>query len=119
MNLIKVIKSLFISLVKNRWLIISALIIIWFIYTFIHIYKVKLSEDSIKYVIPPGYADDISELNKTKVKSKVILKPDLDTAIKQLDSLTKLAKMRNISISIVGKKHSKDVSPGWTKKLFS
>ena len=106
MNLIKVIKSLFIPLVKNRLLIISALIIIWFIYPFIHIYKVKLSEDSIEYVIPSGYADDISELNKTKIKSKVILKPDLDAAIKQLDSLTKLAKMENISISIVGKKHS-------------
>ncbi len=106
MNLIKVIKSLFIPLVKNRLLIISALIIIWFIYPFIHIYKVKLSEDSIEYVIPSGYADDISELNKTKIKSKVILKPDLDIAIKQLDSLTKLAKMENISISIVGKKHS-------------
>ena len=106
MNLIKVIKSLFILLFKKKGLIISALIIIWFIYPFFHIYKVKLSEDSIEYVIPSGYADDISELNKTKIKSKVILESDLDIAIRQLDSLTNLAKMENISISIVGKKHS-------------
>jgi len=106
MNLIKVIRSLFILLFKKKGLIISALIIIWFIYPFFHIYKVKLSEDSIEYVIPSGYADDISELNKTKIKSKVILESDLDIAIRQLDSLTNLAKMENISISIVGKKHS-------------
>ena len=91
--------------ISLKSLLISAFFL-WLTYPFIHIYKVKLTEDNIDYTIPEGYADDISELNKTKIRNKVILSEDINKATSQLDSLVILAKTKDIPISIVGKKHS-------------
>ena len=75
-------------------------------YPIVHLTKVKWSEDQIEYVAPPGYVNDVSELNETKIQQKIILKSELNAAISQLDSLMVYAKKNNNSISIVGKKHS-------------
>jgi len=92
----------------RRNILISVLIIvsIWVLYPIVHLIKVKWSEDLIEYVAPPGYVNDVSELNETKIQYKLILKSELIAAISQLDSLMIHAKNNNHSISIVGKKHS-------------
>ena len=65
--------------IRLKSLLISAFFL-WLTYPFIHIYKVKLTEDNIDYTIPEGYAYDISELNKTKIGVKVILSEDINKA---------------------------------------
>ena len=92
-------------MIRNILIGFSIIGLIWIFYPIVHLTKVKWSEDQIEYVAPPGYVNDVSELNETRNSTKIILESELNAAISQLDSLMVYAK-NNHSISIVGKKHS-------------
>ena len=50
---------------KNILIGFSIIGLIWIFYPLVHLTKAKLSEDRIEYVAPPGYVNDVSELNET------------------------------------------------------
>jgi FAD/FMN-containing dehydrogenase len=56
--------------------------------------------------LPPGYADDISRLNKTKVEEVWDVSSDPEKAVSELRELLKKAQANHLAVSIAGARHS-------------
>jgi len=65
-----------------------------------------IKDKKIAKVEKPGYTNDASHLNETKVDSVVKTFEDIDKTIKQISELIKLAKEQGKKISIAGAQHS-------------
>ena len=68
---------------RNILIGFSIIGLIWIFYPIVHLTKVKWSEDRIEYVATPGYVNDVSELNETRIQQKIILESELNAAIAQ------------------------------------
>src|ERR1044071_6153700 len=65
-----------------------------------------IKDGKLEKVEKPGYTNDASHLNETKVDSVVKAPDDIEKAIRQISQLIKLAKQQGKKISIAGAQHS-------------
>jgi FAD/FMN-containing dehydrogenase len=72
----------------------------------LHLWKARSQVQEALPLLPQGYADDISRLNKTAIDSQMQISPDTAIAIAQLRSLLVYARQKQLPISIAGARHS-------------
>ena len=65
-----------------------------------------IKDKKLAKIEKPGYTNDASHLNETKVDSVVKVPDDIEKAILQISQLIKLAKQQGKKISIAGAQHS-------------
>ncbi|MCT2561727.1 FAD-binding oxidoreductase [Chryseobacterium herbae] len=92
---------------KRYFFAIGIVIILVFIsIPIIHVLRTKWNESDLKTETPKGYANDVSQLNLTKIDT-LIKVPSSKTEIEnQLRQILKYAKEKKLKISIAGAQHS-------------
>ncbi|MBD1431008.1 FAD-binding oxidoreductase [Sphingobacterium litopenaei] len=73
---------------------------------FLHLIKVKWTENIDRLTVPNGYTNDASRQNLTKIVSIIHVEKEEEKFILQLQSILKLAKERRLPVSIAGGKFS-------------
>jgi FAD/FMN-containing dehydrogenase len=91
---------------KHLWLLITLAVMILLSVPVFHLMETKWHEISKSKSIPPGYTNDASELNLTKVDTIINVPNDKTEIERQLKSILNYAKANNLKISIAGAKHS-------------
>ncbi|WP_211165405.1 FAD-binding oxidoreductase [Flavobacterium silvaticum] len=91
---------------KHYWLIGLLALLLFFAVPVIHVLKTKWFESDQRIQTPKGYANDVSELNLTKVDTIIPVAKDKDEIVSQLRSILKYAHKNNLKISIAGARHS-------------
>ncbi|SHE90902.1 FAD-dependent oxidoreductase [Chryseobacterium sp. OV279] len=92
---------------KRYFFAIGIVIVLVFIsIPIIHVLRTKWNESDLKTETPKGYANDVSQLNLTKIDT-LIKVPSSKTEIEnQLRQILKYAKEKKLKISIAGAQHS-------------
>lgn len=71
-----------------------------------HLLKTKWMEDDLRLINPDGYANDVSQLNLTRVDTIVAVEKDKASIESQLRRILKHAEENGIKVSVAGARHS-------------
>ena len=91
---------------KYFWLLGICSILIFILIPTFHILKTKWNETEQLRSIPIGFTDDASQLNLTKVDTIIKVASGKIEIENQLQNILKIAKEKNLKISIAGAQHS-------------
>lgn len=91
---------------KHFYLVLILITLIFISIPIIHVLRTKWNEKDHKTETPNGYTNDASQLNLTKVDTILKVPKDKDSIVRQLQSILRYAKEKNLKIAIAGAQHS-------------
>lgn len=80
--------------------------LVWLIRPAVHLWRAYRADTPGPAAAAPGFADDVSRLNRTPVQAVVPVAADTARAIRQLQALLAQARTRHLPVSIAGARHS-------------